>query len=98
MRNNMNMDESEGLNESMNPRSPTDGMNVVVAVKSAWFSKINWTQAVGVLAGVVTLFGFDIPPETQAQILAGILAVQGAMTWIIKTWFTSTVAPSSMAK
>lgn len=69
---------------------------VVVEVKSAWGSKIIWTQVVGVLAMVGTVFGFDVPPEMQSEIVVGIGAIQGIITLVLKTWFTSTVTPSSV--
>ena len=70
----------------------------LVDVKSAWLSKINWTQAVSFLAMLATMFGIDVPPEMHAQILAAIVAVSAVMTWAFKTFFTSTVTPSSAAK
>lgn len=71
-----------------------------VETKSAWLSKINWTQAVAVTANLLVLTTggkFDIPPEVQAQIVVGIGAVQGLATWIFKTWFTPTITPASQA-
>lgn len=70
----------------------------VVDVKSAWASKINWTQAVAVIASVLVLFGIDVPPEAQAQIVVAITSVSGIVTWVLKTWFTTSVTPSSAAK
>lgn len=73
-----------------------DVETVVVEVKSAWGSKIIWTQIIGVLAMAATLFGFDIPPDMQGEIVGGIGALQGIVTLILKKWFTSTVTPSSV--
>lgn len=70
---------------------------VKVTVKSAWSSKINWTQGVALLAMLGTFFGFDLDTETQGEILAGIIGVQAAVTWVLKTWFTSTVTPDSVS-
>lgn len=68
-----------------------------VPVKSAWASKINWTQAVAVLASVLTLFGFSsLTPEQQAAIVTTISVVQGVATWVMKTWFTPTVSAASL--
>lgn len=72
--------------------------NAVVGVKSAWASKINWTQAVALLAMVLAVFGIDMPPDTKVAIVALIQAVQSIASWIIKTWFTTTVTPSSAKK
>lgn len=68
----------------------------VVSVKSAWLSKINWTQFVAAAAMLLTLFGIELDANTQAQVLAGIVGVQAALTFVWKTWFTSTVTPGSM--
>ena len=68
---------------------------VEVAVKSAWWSKINWVQAVALLATVATVFGFDFPPEMQAKIVATITGVSGVATVILRTWFTTSVTPAS---
>ena len=68
---------------------------VEVAVKSAWWSKINWVQAVAMLATVATVFGFDFPPELQAKIVATISGVSGVATVILRTWFTTSVTPAS---
>ncbi len=71
---------------------------VSVAVKSAWLSKINWTQFVAFIAMLLTMFGIDLPPETQASILAAIVAGSSVITWVLKTFFTNTVTPASAIK
>lgn len=71
-------------------------MNIVVPVKSAWLSKINWTQAISMLAMVGTVFGLNLEPQTQADIVVAIGLAQGALTWVFKTFFTNTVTPSSI--
>jgi len=71
---------------------------VEVAVKSAWWSKINWVQAVAMLATVATVFGFDFPPELQAKIVATITGVSGVATVILRTWFTTSVTPAAADK
>ena len=71
---------------------------VEVDVKSAWWSKINWVQAVAMLATVATVFGFDFPPELQAKIVATITGVSGVATVILRTWFTTSVTPASAGK
>lgn len=75
---------------------PATPVAVVVPVKSAWLSKINWTQGIALLAMAGTFFGFDLPAETQAEILAGIVGIQAAVTWLLKTFFTTTVTPASI--
>lgn len=69
-----------------------------VEVKSAWASKINWVQVASVVASILVVFGINIPPELQAEIAAAITAISGIITIVVKTWFTTTVTPSSAAK
>lgn len=57
-------------------------------VNPAALSKINWTQAIGFIAMMGTVFGFDFPAETQASIVAAIVAIQSTMTIVFRTWFT----------
>lgn len=71
-----------------------------VDVQSAWASKINWTQAVAVAASALVFMTggkVNIPVDVQLQIVTGITVVQGIVTWVMKTWFTKTITPSSAA-
>ena len=71
---------------------------VRVETKSAWLSKINWTQAVGLAASVLVFATggkIDIPLEQQTEIVLAIQAIQGLATWVLKTWWTPTVTPAS---
>lgn len=71
-----------------------------VDVKSSWASKINWTQVVGVAASALVLLTggkINIPVEVQAEIVVGIQAVQGIVTFVLKTWFTKTITEESAA-
>ena len=68
----------------------------VVPVKSPLLSKINWTQVVAAGAAILVVFGVDIDARTQAELCAGIVALQAAVTVIIKTWFTSSITPQSL--
>jgi hypothetical protein len=67
-------------------------------LKSAFLSKINWTQLIAVIAMLMTTFGIDLPSDVQASIVAGIVAVQAVVTWVLKTWFTTTITPASAAR
>ena len=72
-----------------------------VPVQSAWLSKINWTQAVGVTATVIALASankYNLPAEQQAELVASIQGIQAVATWIFRTWFNGTVAPGSLPK
>jgi hypothetical protein len=71
---------------------------VRVETKSAWLSKINWTQAVGIAASLLVFATggqIDIPLETQTEIVVAIQALQGVATWVFKTWFTPTITLAS---
>lgn len=73
----------------------------VVDIKSAWASKINWTQAIGTacsMAVLVTGGKINVPTDVQLQLVAAIQAAQAVATWVIKTWFTPTVTPASINK
>lgn len=67
---------------------------VEVAIKSAWWSRINWTQAVALFASVGVIFGLDLSPEEQAKIVATIQAVASLATIILRTWFTDSITPA----
>jgi hypothetical protein len=70
-----------------------------VDIKSAWASKINWTQAVSAFAMIVTLVSggkFDITGDQQAAIVVTIGVACNVVTWVLKTWFTPTVTPASL--
>ena len=72
--------------------------SIRVETKSAWLSKINWTQAVAIGSSLLVLTTggkVDIPIEQQAQIVVGITVVQGLVTWALKTFFTPTITPAS---
>ena len=64
---------------------------VEVAVKSAWWSKINWANAIAMLATVGTVFGMDVPPEMQVKIVATIGVLSQGATVVLRTWFTDSV-------
>lgn len=65
-------------------------------MKSAWFSKINWTQFVAFLAMVLTVFGIDLPEDVQAQLVVAIGGFQAVVTWVLRTWFTKDMTYSSL--
>ena len=64
-------------------------------VKSAWASKINWTQAVAFAAMLFTMFGIDLPQDVQTEVVAGIVAGQSVLTWVLRTWFTTSITYAS---
>lgn len=71
-------------------------MNIVKArVKSAMASKVNWTQIIGIAAQVGAYMGVDVPPEQQTQIAVVLAATTGIVTWVQRTWFTSSITAAS---
>ncbi len=73
----------------------SDGI-AVVPVKSGWLSKINWLQLAGPVATIATAFGLTLTgDQIIAVFVVGQLA-QSALTFVIKTWFTSSVTAASM--
>ena len=75
--------------------------SVTVPTKSAWLSKINWTQGVSSAAMVLTLVSggkLNLTADQQAAMIVTIGVVGDAATWVIKTWFTPTVTPASVGQ
>jgi hypothetical protein len=74
---------------------------VVNVAENGWFSKINWAQAIQVLAAVTVMATggkINISPEQQLALVTGILVVGNIVTVIIKTYFTPTVTKQSVGK
>lgn len=77
----------------------TEQNQASVDVKSAWSSKINWTQVVALGASVAVVAGCtkcDMPAETQVALVLAIQGVQSVMTWVMRTWFTRSITPGSV--
>lgn len=68
---------------------------VTVETKSPLLSKINWTNLIGPVIAVLTIFWPDLPPDTELKVVTAILAVQSVLTIVFKTFFTSTITPAS---
>jgi len=74
-------------------------VSVLVQTKSAWASKINWTQAVSSGAMLLTLISggkLNLTADQQVGIVVTIGVAGDIITWVTKTWFTPTVTPASM--
>lgn len=69
---------------------------VKVELKSAWWSKINWTQVVQIAASLATFAGLVVPPDLIPQALVVINGVAGLATIVMKTYFTNSVTPESV--
>lgn len=72
--------------------------DITVVIKSSWFSKINWTQAVAFLGMIFTMFGIDVPEDVKAAIVSAIVAISTVITWVLRTFFTTSITPSSAKK
>jgi hypothetical protein len=83
------------------PSPATPPTSAIVAVQSAWWSKINWTAVVGVVAAVFGIFNIDFSEETQrlmVQLLTSLLGVVVPSAIILmRTKYTTTVTPGSVA-
>ena len=74
---------------------------VEVPVQSGWFSKINWTQAIQVLATVlvITTGGkINITADQQLALVGGIVVLGNIITVVLKTYYTPTVTKQSVGK
>jgi hypothetical protein len=78
---------------------PTTPTTAVVPVKSAWASKINWTQSVAAIAMIATLVSggkLNITADQQVSIVVTIGVFSNVITWILRTWFNGSVNPASL--
>lgn len=57
--------------------------------KSAFQSKVNWTQIVAFLAMALAMFGIDMSPDMQAAVAVCLSGLAGLVTMIWRTWFTN---------
>lgn len=71
---------------------------VITEEKSAWLSKINWTQILTVAFTLLAAFGVNIPEEMKVNLIAAVTAIGGLVTIVMRTWFTTKVTPSSAAR
>ena len=71
-----------------------------VAIESDWWSKINWTQVVGIGASLLTVATggkLDLDPGTQVSIVLTIQALAGIVTiWLRRN--STTITPTAAAK
>ena len=75
-----------------------------VPVKSAWLSKINWTALISPVissivvadpASILQTLGVEADPQTKLMLVFGIQAVQSGLTWLWRTYFNNSVAPTA---
>lgn len=73
---------------------------ITVPVKSAWASKVNWTQAISAVATCATalIAAANLPAAQAAALTAMVAGIGQFATVIFKTWFTTSVTPASAAK
>ena len=66
-------------------------------IQSDWWSKVNWTQVVGVVCSAIAVFTghrMEVDPATQVQIVLTIQAIAGVLT----VWFKrrdNTITPTA---
>ena len=79
----------------------SDVPEVFVPVKSAWASKINWVQVAGIVfsAAAAILGGgyIGLTPTQTATALAVLNMAQGAVTIILRTFFSENVIVNSLS-
>ena len=66
-----------------------------VPIKSAFASGINWATVLGVIATIATAFGYTVPPDLVPAVTGMISAAVGLFVVIKRTWFTTSITPSS---
>lgn len=74
-------------------------LTVNVPIKSAWLSKINWTQGVSAIASILVLVSggeVNLSATDQAAIIVTIHIASAVVTWIWRTWFNGSVSPGSL--
>ncbi len=71
----------------------------LVPEKTAWLSKINWTQAISMAVSIAVVAGCaacDMPAELQVKLVLAIQSAGAIVTWVCRTWFNGTVSPASL--
>jgi len=66
-----------------------------VPVKSAWLSKINWANAIGLAVSALAFFGIIVPDGLKEQVGIASAAVTQVVTIVLRTWFNRTVTPEA---
>lgn len=69
-----------------------------VAVKSAWYSKVNWIAAATGLSAAIAEFTPLFPDPLAGKISATCAFVGAIAIWYTKTFQTTTITPSSASK
>lgn len=93
--------ESRNYSTTSPPRDPDLTPKALVNVQPAVQSKINWVQIIGIGASILAVLTggqINLTPEQIAGTVVAIQTVQGFVTFVMRTWFTTTVTPASMQK
>jgi hypothetical protein len=69
--------------------------HISVPIISSWSSKVNWTQAGAAATALIVAFGVNLPDVAKDNVLVGITVAQAALTWVLRTWFTTSVTAAS---
>jgi hypothetical protein len=72
-----------------------DTQQVLVPVKSAWYSKINWTQGIA-LSSYAFTFWSHLGPDQKATVMGAIAILHTFTTGVLRIWFNGTVNPKSL--
>jgi len=67
-----------------------------VQTRSAFLSKVNWTQVGAAAMMIITTNALGFDDATQVKVMAATTLAQSILTVVFKTWFTNTVAPQSL--
>ena len=59
------------------------------AINPNALSKINWTNVIAAGATLLTVFGIDLSPELQVQIVTGIALATQLLTVVFRSFFTA---------
>jgi hypothetical protein len=79
--------------------SPQVGTQATVLVTSAWYSRVNWTQAVAAAASVLTIVTggkIGLTFEQQSAIVLVIQLLCNLATYIMHTFYTPGVKAASL--
>lgn len=69
---------------------------ITVPILNPWLSKINWAQLAAALIAVAVSLGAPLTEDQRISILTWVPIVQGAVTAILRTWFTRSVLTPSV--
>lgn len=69
---------------------------VIAPVKSAWASKTNWIAAIGAIIALLNELLPIVPAQYQHDVTVAVTVLTAISTIISRTFFTTTLTPSSV--